>query len=71
MSERKIKGAAFYEGESGKSYHERKHVILRRAYNIVSKIRSGKIQSRIVSLSSVLEWGVSAGWNVAGLSLSN
>ena len=56
-----------YEGAGGRAYHETKRSIPDEAYPWVARFRAKKIAPYVSCDSSVLEYGVGTGWNLAEL----
>lgn len=56
-----------YEGASGRAYHETKRSIPDKAYPWVARLRAKKIAPFVSCDSSVFEYGVGTGWNLAEL----
>ncbi len=56
-----------YRGEAGRQYHESKRGIPEQAVPWVIALRARKFAPFIASEDIVAEYGVGAGWNLAGL----
>jgi SAM-dependent methyltransferase len=59
--------AALYRGDSGRAYHEGKRGLPEAALPWVYRLRARKFQPWVKPESTVVELGVGAGWNLAGL----
>ena len=59
-----------YSGESGLRYHEVKRALPLRALPWVIRLRASKFATWIKPTDAVVEFGVGAGWNLAGLNCS-
>jgi SAM-dependent methyltransferase len=56
-----------YVGEAGRAYHARRFAIPDAAYDWVARSRARKIAPQISAESTVVEFGVGHGWNLAAL----
>ena len=59
--------AALYRGDSGRAYHEGKRGLPEAALPWVYRLRARKFQPWVKEDATVVELGVGAGWNLAGL----
>jgi len=56
-----------YVGEAGRAYHARRFAIPDAAYDWVARSRARKIAPQVSAASTVVEFGVGHGWNLAAL----
>ncbi|HWD20762.1 MAG TPA: methyltransferase domain-containing protein [Verrucomicrobiae bacterium] len=56
-----------YRGAEGQRYHREKRALPEFAFPWVSRLRAEKLAAHIQPSDVVLEYGVGAGWNLAGL----
>lgn len=56
-----------YQGDAGRAYHQSKRFIPDRARPWVIRARAAKIQPYVASGTTIFEYGVGQGWNLAGL----
>lgn len=56
-----------YQGEAGRHYHESKRAIPESALPWVARDRAGKLAPFVAAGSTVLEYGVGLGWNLAAI----
>lgn len=59
--------AALYRGDSGRAYHDGKRGLAEAALPWVYRLRARKFQPWVKEDATVVELGVGAGWNLAGL----
>ncbi len=59
--------ARHYRGDAGRAYHEGKRGIPPEAFPWVVRLRAEKFASHVRATDIVVEFGVGAGWNLAGL----
>jgi SAM-dependent methyltransferase len=56
-----------YRGEAGQRYHNEKRALPEAAFSWVARLRAAKLAPHIRQSDVALEYGVGAGWNMAGL----
>ncbi|MEQ2007674.1 MAG: methyltransferase domain-containing protein [Limisphaerales bacterium] len=59
--------ARHYQGAAGRAYHEGKRSLPTEAFPWVARLRAEKFASHVRATDTVVEFGVGAGWNLAGL----
>ena len=56
-----------YQGEAGRRYHSEKRALPEAGFVWVARLRAEKLARHIAAEDIVLEYGVGAGWNLAGV----